>query len=170
LRRWPRLARFLDRAWERYDDLSDWQRVGLGVATALVLASASLYCFGAASLIALTRYPPHLAGDSAVAQEANGPLGTPVLPVPEVEPISPLLAERTPTLRPTNTRTPTPTYGPSPTATPSRTPTLRPTATPSPAPRITPSPTARPAQGPPPAPPTRTPTRAPLATATRPLR
>ncbi len=99
----PRLAKLAERVWAAYDDLSDPQRVGLGVVVALVLAASSLYCFGAATLLAVQRYP--LATEIATPTPSPAPSAT-------VGPISPLLAERTPTLRPTATplprRTPTP--------------------------------------------------------------
>jgi hypothetical protein len=105
----PRLARLAERAWRAYDDLSDPQRVGLGVVMALVLAASSLYCFGAATLLAVQRYP--LATEIATPTPSPAPSAT-------VEPISPLLAERTPTLRPTATPLP-------PRLAPTATPTAR---------------------------------------------
>jgi hypothetical protein len=102
LLRRAQLERLLDWAWDQYDWLSEWQRVGLGVALTLLLASTSMYCLGAASLVALSRQP-----DTASAE----PVATPTASVTvdpvatAVEPISPLLADRTPTLRPTVTPT-----------------------------------------------------------------
>ena len=101
LQRWPWLTRLLNRLWDEYDRLSELQRVGLGVGMALVLASSSLYCLGAASLIALSRTAP------SVSAEAPPPTLTPSPAATAVDPISPLLADRTPTLRPTATATPT---------------------------------------------------------------
>ncbi|HZR97416.1 MAG TPA: hypothetical protein VFE37_01845 [Chloroflexota bacterium] len=101
MRRWPGLARRVDRAWDKYDQLGEWQRVGLGLAVALVLAASLLYTLGAASLLALARYQP--------PPPTEVPVGSPtptLLPIaPEVNPISPLLAERTPTARPSPTHT-----------------------------------------------------------------
>src|SRR5205823_13687906 len=87
---------------DQYDWLSEWQRVGLGVALTLLLASASMYCLGAASLVALSRQP------NTASAEPEATATAPVILQPiatEVEPISPLLADRTPTLRPTVTPT-----------------------------------------------------------------
>ncbi len=148
LRRWPWLARLLDRAWDRYDDLGDWQRAGLGLAVALVLGASALYCLGVASLIALSRHPP-----SAIAETPLTPVvppGVATVATREIEPISPLLADRTPTLRPTSTRSPTTTFGPSPT----------------PSPRATATESPRPAAGAAQATPSRTPTRTPTRTVT----
>src|SRR5262249_56870090 len=64
LQRWPWLTSFADRLWDEYDRLHDWQRVGLGVAAALLLAATALYCLGAASLIALSRLPPTATAES----------------------------------------------------------------------------------------------------------
>lgn len=107
-RRPPRLARLLDRAWARYDDLSDPQRVLLGVLLALVLAASALYLLGAASLLALQRWPEGLPPSTTSPQQAAAS------PTEEVEPISPLLADITPTLRPTLTPRPTSTASPTP--------------------------------------------------------
>jgi hypothetical protein len=102
LLRRAQLERLLDWAWDQYDWLSEWQRVGLGVALTLLLASASMYCLGAASLVALSRQP------NTASAEPEATATAPVILQPvatEVEPISPLLADRTPTLRPTVTPT-----------------------------------------------------------------
>jgi hypothetical protein len=131
LRRWPWLARHADRAWNRYDDFGEWQRIGLGVAAALVLAASSLYCLGAASLIALQRTPPPVLAE---APAAPTPTATLLPIVTSVNPISPLLAERSPTPTPTPSAIPSATLRPafevpqvtSP-AIPSRTPTRVPT-------------------------------------------
>jgi hypothetical protein len=100
-RRPPRLARLLDRAWARYDDLTDPQRVLLGVLLALL---------GAASLLALQRLP------EVPLAPTTAPLRVPLPPAvdEEVEPISPLLADITPSPRPTVTPRPTSTASPTP--------------------------------------------------------
>ncbi len=123
MQRRAQVERLLNWAWDRYDWLNDWQRVGLGLATVLLLTSSSLYCFGAASLLALSRHP-------ATASAAVDPTATPLVvlqpigPIAtEVNPISPLLADRTPTLRPTVTPA---AHGEEP---PTRTPSPRPTGT-----------------------------------------
>jgi hypothetical protein len=122
LLRRAQLERLLDWAWDQYDWLSDWQRVGLGVALTLLLASASMYCLGAASLVALSRQPD--TANAEPAATATAPVF--LLPVAtEVEPISPLLADRTPTLRPTVTPTVRGATGATPTS------TSRPAASPS---------------------------------------
>ena len=155
MRRWPWLARCVDRAWNRYDAFGEWQRVGLGVAAALVLAASSLYCLGAASLIALQRTPPPVLAEAPAAPTPTATL-LPILT--SVNPISPLLAERSPTPRPS----PTPT---SLTRTPTATATRELTRTPTPTPRATATATLRPAfELPQPTStptPTRTPTRVP---------
>jgi hypothetical protein len=94
-----RLEQLLNWAWDRYDWLSEWQRVGLGVVVTLALVASAMYCLGAASLLALSRQPAPPASAEA-APTATAPAG--IDPVAtEVNPISPLLADRTPTLRPT---------------------------------------------------------------------
>ena len=105
----------MDWVWDAYDDLSDRQRVGLGVAATLVLAASALYFLGAASLVALSRYAPTASAEAPVALTLT-PTAFPV--ATEVNPISPLLAERTPSPRPTATVSPT--RGPA-TSTPTRT-------------------------------------------------
>jgi hypothetical protein len=109
-RRPPRLARLLDRAWARYDDLTDPQRVLLGVLLTLVLAASALYLLGAASLLALQRLP------EAPPASTTAPLRAPLPPAvdEEVEPISPLMADITATPRPTATLRPTSTASPTP--------------------------------------------------------
>jgi hypothetical protein len=130
-------------AWDRYDWLNDWQRVGLGLAVVLLLTSSTMYCLGAASLLALSRHPAMASAEAdptatpAVVLQPIGPVAT------EVNPISPLLADRTPTLRPSSTPV---VHGEEP---PTRTPSPRPTGTA----------TSRAAGV----------SRSPLATATRPL-
>ena len=49
------LVRLLNWAWDQYDWLGDAQRIGLGMALVLLLAASSMYCFGAASLVVLSR-------------------------------------------------------------------------------------------------------------------
>jgi hypothetical protein len=100
LRRWPWLQRRLDRAWDTYDDLSDVQRVAFAGTAALLLAACALYLLGVASLLALQRHTPTVAAEESVA--ADGAAAAPT----EVNPISPLLAERTPTPSPTATTRP----------------------------------------------------------------
>lgn len=103
--RWPWLARVSGRVWDEYDQLGDLQRIGLGVLIVLLLTSASLYCLGAASLVALRREPKPA---DAVPGALPVPTATVLLTAPDVDPISPLLADRTPTLRPTASPTPGP--------------------------------------------------------------
>lgn len=149
------LERLLDWAWDQYDWLSEWQRVGLGVALTLLLASASMYCLGAASLVALSRQPTTASAEpeaTATAPVFLQPVAT------EVEPISPLLADRTPTLRPTVTPTVRGAAAATATVTPGRTATATPPLLPSNAAVTTPTRTGGPLA---------TATRAPTAAAPR---
>lgn len=107
-RRPPRVAQLIDWAWARYDDLSDPQRVLLGVLVVLVLAASALYLLGAASLLAIQRLPETTPAATAIPEQAAA------RPTSEVDPISPLLADITPTPRPTFTPRPTSTASPTP--------------------------------------------------------
>ncbi|HLH22571.1 MAG TPA: hypothetical protein VK066_08610 [Chloroflexota bacterium] len=125
MRRRSGLARWVDRAWARYDQLGEWQRIGFGLAVALLLAASLLYTVGAASLIALARYQP------PPTMVAVGTATPTLLPIAtDVNPISPLLAERSPTARPT--ATPTPVGGAAPARLPSATSTRPSAGAPSP--------------------------------------
>jgi len=152
LRRRVQVERLLNWAWDRYDWLNDWQRIGLGLAVVLLLTSSSMYCLGAASLVALSRHPETASAEAEAESDATATPPVVLEPVrTEVNPISPLLADRTPTLRP------------------SATPTVRgqvpPTHTPTPRPSVSTSPLSpNRATGPA----TATRTLVPVATATRP--
>ena len=81
MRRWPGPARRVDRAWRQYDQLGEWQRVGLGLGVALLLAASLLYTVGTASLIALARYQPP--PPTEIPLETLTPT---LLPIPRGEP------------------------------------------------------------------------------------